>query len=317
VFAANRGQGISIRVTILASGSSGNCTLLETSRTRLLVDAGLGKRETLRRISVAQGLHEAVAEIQSGAQIGSRAPADAQLPDQTETPSTPSSLPSFDHLDGIVISHEHADHIGGLPALLGKWRTTTTYFTPACHAETLRSMSETHVKRFERVEFVEAGQGFSVGDIEVMPFAIPHDAVDPIGFTFCSGGVKVAVVTDLGYMPELVKHRLRDADVLVLESNHDLEMLKVGPYPWHIKQRVMSRTGHLSNHTVSEFLADPEGFDAHPRYLVLAHLSENNNNPDVARICAEEALGRRPDEHAFRGQLLVASQYEPLLPIQL
>ena len=125
------------------------------------------------------------------------------------------------------------------------------------------------------------------------------------------------MVTDLGYMPELVKLYLRDVDALMLESNHDLEMLKVGPYPWHIKQRVMSRTGHLSNHTVSEFLADPEGFDGYPRYLVLAHLSENNNHPEVARISAAEALGRRPSEHAFRGQLLVASQREPLPTMQL
>ena len=129
--------------------------------------------------------------------------------------------------------------------------------------------------------------------------------------------MKLAVVTDLGYMPELVKHYLREADALVLESNHDVEMLKVGPYPWHVKQRVMSRTGHLSNHTVSEFLGDPEGFDAFPRYLVLAHLSANNNNPDVAFISAQEALNRRPSASAFRGQLLIASQHEPLPPMQL
>jgi phosphoribosyl 1,2-cyclic phosphodiesterase len=91
----------------------------------------------------------------------------------------------------------------------------------------------------------------------------------------------------------------------------------VGPYPWHVKQRVMSRTGHLSNETVSQFLADPEGFDARPRYLVLAHLSENNNNPDVARITAEEALSRRPGECAFGGELLVASQDKPLPTFQL
>jgi phosphoribosyl 1,2-cyclic phosphodiesterase len=90
-------------------------------------------------------------------------------------------------------------------------------------------------------------------------------------------------------------------------------MLKVGPYPWHIKQRVMSRTGHLSNESVSQFLADPEAFDGRSRYLVLAHLSENNNNPDVARISATEALGRR----SFPGELLVASQHQPLAPIQL
>ena len=273
------GIRISLRISILASGSSGNCTLIETSQTRLLVDAGLGKRETLRRLTAIEQ--------------------------------------STEQLDGILISHEHSDHIGGLAALLAKWSRTTVYLTPATHAETLRILPEAHAKRLARVELVQAGQRFCVGDIEVAPFSIPHDAIDPIGFTFRCGGVKVAVVTDLGYMPELVKLYLRDCDAIMLESNHDVEMLKVGPYPWHVKQRVMSRTGHLSNDTVSEFLANPEGFDGRPRYLVLAHLSENNNNPDVARISAEEALNRRPAESAFQGQLLVASQHEPLLPIQL
>ena len=101
------------------------------------------------------------------------------------------------------------------------------------------------------------------------------------------------------------------------ESNHDLDMLKVGPYPWVVKQRVLSRTGHLSNHAVSEFLADPEGFDGRARYLVLAHISQENNNPDLALLCAEEALGRRPAEFAFTGELLVASQDVPLKPLEL
>jgi phosphoribosyl 1,2-cyclic phosphodiesterase len=253
--------------------------LLETSQTRLLVDAGLSKRETLRRIAALEQ--------------------------------------SLDHLDGIVISHEHSDHINGLAALLGKFKSAIVYLTPGTHSETLRALPENQAKRLDRVEFIEAGRSFTVGDIEVSPFSIPHDAMDPLGFAFRAAGVKMCVVTDLGYMPELVKHHLRDADGVLLESNHDVEMLKVGPYPWHVKQRVMSRTGHLSNDTVSQFLADPEGFDGRPRFLVLAHLSENNNNPDVARICAEEALGRRPGEHAFAGELMVASQHAPLPAIRL
>ena len=272
------GEFISLRVTILASGSSGNCTLLETDQTRLLVDAGLGKKETLRRLAA----------------VGR----------------------DVDRLDGIVISHEHTDHIGSLAQVLGQWRTTV-YLNEATHTEVLRILPETSHKRLDRVEHIRAGQRFVVGDIEVSPFAIPHDAVDPLGFTFRTNGTKVAIVTDLGYLPELVKVHLRDSDCLMLESNHDLEMLKVGPYPWHIKQRVMSRTGHLSNHTVSEFLADAEAFDAHARYLVLAHLSENNNNPDVARISAEEALGRRTGATAFYGELIVASQSSPLPTLNL
>ena len=272
------GARISLRVTILASGSSGNCTLLETEQTRLLVDAGLGKKETLRRLAA----------------VGH----------------------AVDRLNGIVISHEHADHIGSLTQVLGQWRTTV-YLTEATRAEVMRILPEKSHKRLNRVEHIRAGQRFMVGDIEVSPFSIPHDAVDPLGFTFRTNGTKVSIVTDLGYLPELVKVHLRNSDCLMLESNHDLEMLKVGPYPWHVKQRVMSRTGHLSNHTVSEFLSDVEGFDGRARYVVLAHLSENNNNPDVARICAEEALGRRTGAAAFCGELIVASQSTPLPTLHL
>ncbi len=242
------------------------------------MDAGLGKKETLRRL----------AEV--GRQV--------------------------DRLDGIVISHEHSDHIGSLAQVLGQWRTTV-YLTEATHCEVLRILPETSHKRLDRVEHIRAGHRFIVGDIEVSPISIPHDAVDPLGFTFRACGMKVAIVTDLGYLPELVKVHLRDSDCLMLESNHDLDMLKVGPYPWHIKQRVMSRTGHLSNHTVSEFFADEEAFDGRPRYVVLAHLSENNNNPDVARISAAEALGRRTGTAAFSGELMIAKQDAPLPTLDL
>jgi phosphoribosyl 1,2-cyclic phosphodiesterase len=252
--------------------------LLETGRTRLLVDAGVGKKETLRRLAAV------------GREV--------------------------DHLDGIVISHEHSDHIGSLAQVLGQWRTTV-YLTEATHAEVNRILPESAQKRLDKVEHIRAGHRFIVGDIEVSPISIPHDAADPLGFTFRANGMKVAIVTDLGYLPELVKFHLRESDCLMLESNHDLEMLKVGPYPWHIKQRVMSRTGHLSNHTVSEFFADPEGFDGRARFVVLAHLSENNNNPDVARISAEEALGRRTGAAAFGGELIVASQAAPLPTLDL
>src|SRR6202521_5174052 len=271
------GEAIGLRVSILGSGSSGNITLLETERTRLLVDAGLGKRETLARLAAVER--------------------------------------TVDQLDGILITHEHTDHCNGLPQMLGLWKAPLYVTEPTLDA--MRgTLPETFGKRLKRIETIQPGQHFTVGDIDVHAFAIPHDAADPIGFTFRSNGAKMAIVTDLGYMPELVKVHLRGADCLVLESNHDPDMLKAGPYPWVVKQRVLSRTGHLSNHAVSEYLADPDGFDATARYLVLAHLSEENNNPHTARISAEEALGRRPAECAFCGQLLIASQGVPLAPIQ-
>ncbi len=269
---------ITIRVSILASGSSGNTTLLETKSTRLLVDAGLGKREMFRRLAV----------------LGAR----------------------LHHLDGVLVSHEHADHTCGLVQLCRHWRAPV-FLTQQTHHAIRTVLPVDAAGRIGPVEYIRAGQRFSIGDMEVSAFATPHDAADPVGFTFRANGSKVALVTDLGYLPELVKHHLRDADCLILESNHDVEMLKVGPYPWHVKQRVMSRTGHLSNHCVSEFLADAEGFDARARFLVLAHLSETNNNPHVARICAEEALRCRPHGAAFHGELMIASQRAPLGPLDV
>ena len=269
---------IGLCVSILASGSSGNITLLETETTRILVDAGLGKRETLARLAAVER--------------------------------------DLDRLDAVLITHEHADHCNGLPQVLGIWKSPL-YVTEPTMEQLRRILPETFGKRLRGVESIHAGQRFSIGDIDVHAFAIPHDAADPLGFTFRTNGSKVAICTDLGYMPELVKVHLRQTDCLILESNHDLDMLKVGPYPWVVKQRVLSRTGHLSNHAVSEFLADPEGFDSCARYLVLAHISQENNNPDLARLSAEEALGRRPAESAFTGELLIASQHVPLKPLQL
>jgi len=271
-------DSIGLRISILASGSSGNLTLLETERTSLLVDAGLGKRETLARLAAIEK--------------------------------------SVDRLDGILITHEHSDHCNGLPQMLGLWKAPLYVTEPTMDA-LKRVLPERLEKRLRGVETIHAGQHFSIGDIDVHAFAIPHDAADPVGFTFRAEGTKMALVTDLGYMPELVKVHLRDADCLLLESNHDLEMLKVGPYPWVVKQRVMSRTGHLSNNAVGEYLSDPDGFDGRARYLVLAHISQENNNPDVVRISAEQALERRPSECAFGGELLLASQHVPLKTLQL
>jgi phosphoribosyl 1,2-cyclic phosphodiesterase len=272
------GEAIGLRVSILASGSSGNITLLETESTRLLVDAGLGKRETLARLAAVEK--------------------------------------TVEHLDGILITHEHMDHCNGLPQMLGLWKAPLYVTEPTLDA--MRCiLPETFGKRLRGVEKIHAGERFTIGNIDVHAFAIPHDAADPIAFTFRTNGAKLAIVTDLGYMPALAKVHLRGTDCLVLESNHDLDMLKVGPYPWVVKQRILSRTGHLSNHAVSEYLADPDGFDAVARYLVLAHLSEENNNPYTAEISALEALSRRPAECAFRGELLVASQRVPLPPLEL
>jgi len=219
------------------------------------VDAGLGKRETLARLAAIEK--------------------------------------DLDRLDGILITHEHTDHCGGLRKL---WAYGKPRFTSRSRPWTRSGVFSGHLrKRLNRVESIQAGQTFSVGDIEVYAFSIPHDAVDPVAFTFRTNGTKVAICTDLGYMPNHVKVHLRESDCLILESNHDLDMLKVGPYPWVVKQRVLSRTGHLSNHAVSEYLADPR-VSIPARAISSSPHVGGNNNPYTATISATERSAGVPSK---------------------
>jgi phosphoribosyl 1,2-cyclic phosphodiesterase len=161
------------------------------------------------------------------------------------------------------------------------------------------------------IEYFAAGEPFQIGDIAISPFTTPHDAADPCGFVFESEGVRMGFATDLGYIPPNVKAQLKDLDLLLLESNHDLEMLRDGPYPWQVKQRVLSRVGHLSNEAAASFL---EGdYDGNAAYVILGHLSESNNLPELARVTAERALSGRASLLANR--LLLAAQHEPLSSI--
>ena len=167
--------------------------------------------------------------------------------------------------------------------------------------------------RLPAVEYFRPGEAFCIGDISISPFTIPHDAVDPVGFVFTVEGVRLAIATDLGYMPPNVQAQLRRCDLIMLESNHDLEMLRDGPYPWSVKQRVLSRVGHLSNDATATYLE--ETYDGNATYLILAHLSESNNLPELARIAAERALAGKPSLLANR--LFLASQHEPLASISI
>ena len=267
---------MAVSVSMLASGSRGNCAIVASARTKLLVDAGISCRETFKRMKT--------------------------LGDDPHS------------LSAILITHEHSDHIYGLATLARKLRVPV-FMTGATHHAWARAMRDESGERpqLEKLERFESGHRFQVGDIEVRPFTIPHDAADPVGFTLRVEGVKVGFVTDLGYLPVSVRDHLRGCDVLVLESNHDLEMLRVGPYPWSVKQRVMSRVGHLSNTALAQFLAND--YDGNAAYLVLAHLSEQNNHPEVARREAENALSLR--RSLLYNQVMLASQEQAMHPIRL
>jgi len=200
----------------------------------------------------------------------------------------------------LIISHEHSDHINGLRGLALDQKVPI-YISPATR-DAIQWDS-----RLTAFELFTPGVKFTVGDIEVTPFSVPHDAADPVAFTLETQGIKIGLVTDLGYVPELVKQHVQGCHCLIFESNHDLEMLKVGPYPWYVKQRVMSRHGHLSNRTTAQFLT--EDYDGASQVLVLAHLSENNNHPEIARLSACEALQNRA--HGGQPELHLASQSVP------
>ncbi len=244
---------------MLASGSTGNAALLATERTRILVDAGLSMRETTKRLAA----------------IGER----------------------LDGLDAILITHEHSDHVSGLPVLARK-KAAKSIFLTRLTAPAI-DWGET---RPENVETFQAGASFQIGDIEVQSFSVPHDAADPVGFCFDAEGVRIGMATDLGYIPESIKYHLRRAHLLLLEANHDLDMLKVGPYPWSVKQRVMSRVGHLSNLVVSDYLS--QDLDSTTAHLILGHLSEHNNHPAIVEMVAAQALAARglPAEVAIARQ---------------
>lgn len=220
--------------------------MIATGKTRILVDAGLSRRETLLRLEA----------------IG-------YAPGQ---------------MDAILVSHEHSDHVSGLVTL------AKTLDVPV-YVSRLTAPAIDWNDYTPKLELFQSGTTFAIGDVEVDSFTVPHDAVDPVGFCFRSQGIKVGVVTDLGYMPDSIKVHLRGCDLLLLESNHDLEMLKVGPYPWSVKQRVMGRKGHLSNDVVSQFIRSD--LDTSISTLILGHLSEHNNHPEIVRLVASQALEGR------------------------
>jgi phosphoribosyl 1,2-cyclic phosphodiesterase len=265
-----------VTVSMLASGSRGNCAVVASSTTKILVDAGISCREIFKRMK--------------------------SLGDDARS------------LSAILVTHEHCDHIYGLATLAKKLRIPI-FMTGATHQAWARAMRNQKGERpqIEKLERFESGHTFQVGDIAVKPFTIPHDAVDPVGFTFRAEGVKVGIATDLGYIPASVRDHLRGCDVLVMESNHDLEMLRVGPYPWSVKQRVMSRVGHLSNLALADFFSND--YDNSATFVVLAHLSEQNNLPELARREAEKALSMRGG--LFHNRVLLALQSEALQPIRL
>lgn len=232
-----------LRVCVLASGSKGNATYVETSESRILVDAGLSAKELDRRLAT----------------IGACA-AD---------------------LDALLVTHEHTDHCRGLGPMARKFKVPVYL-----HPQTRQALKG--VGDLPDVQEFEVGESIAVRDLEITPFPLAHDAVAPVGYCIDSAAGKVGVATDLGVATRLVQEQLRQCRALVLESNHDEQMLRDGPYPWPLKQRVRGRHGHLSNGEAAELLQGLlwEGLEA----VFLAHLSEVNNDPALAVGASRQML---------------------------
>ena len=322
-----------VRFTVLASGSKGNCTVVTGGRTRILVDAGLSCREIFRRMKLADEepgtldaivvTHEHQDHVNGLAVTARKLGIPVYFTEGTHrawmrwlTPRRQMTYSQWleqcrkqaaarqaeDDADGVEGEPDEGD---GLAETYG----ATDLTARAVEAEPMVPAKEP--TWLPAVEYFQAGRAFQIGDIAVSPFTIPHDAADPVGFVLQAEGVRMGVATDLGYMPPNVKAQLKGLDLLLLESNHDLEMLRDGPYPWSVKQRVLSRVGHLSNDAASEFLK--KEYDGQAAYVILAHLSESNNLPELARVAAERALEGRAS--LLANQLLLAEQHQPLSPV--
>jgi phosphoribosyl 1,2-cyclic phosphodiesterase len=225
-------------VTVLGSGSAGNCALIETPQTRLLVDAGLSARQTAQRLA-ACGINPL-------------------------------------EIDGILLTHEHGDHAGALEVWCKQW-STPVY----CNRTTGETLQRNEAKPKDWRWF-PTGSTFSIKDITIETFPVPHDAVDPVGFVLHSTGATLGVLTDLGKATKLAIERVRQADTLLIETNHDEKLLQnCTKRPWSVKQRIMSQHGHLSNGAAANVIAELLA-GGRLRRTVLGHLSRDCNSPELA-----------------------------------
>jgi len=226
----------SISLCMLASGSSGNAIYVSDGVTSVLIDAGLSGREIERRLAL-RGI-------------------------KTQT------------LNGIVVSHEHTDHIQGVGVLARRHKLPVYISRPTMQA------ASTRLKTMPSSVHFECGVAFQLNTLLIHPFSVSHDVSDPAGFTISSNGSKIGIATDLGIATALVKEHLKECVMLVLEANHDPTMLMQGPYPWPLKQRVSSRIGHLSNEASRDLLNEIQSDRL--EHVILAHLSATNNTPAKA-----------------------------------
>jgi phosphoribosyl 1,2-cyclic phosphodiesterase len=227
-----------MEICSLYSGSSGNSIYIGSKRTKILVDSGLSGKK-----------------IQEGLKSLSIDPRE---------------------INGIVITHEHDDHIKSA-GILSRRFNIPIYANTNTWEAMINSLGD--VKK-DNIKIFDGYSPFEIGDIQVVPYAIPHDAAAPCGYSFIYGKKKASIATDIGHASDIIKNNIKDSDFILLESNHDVEMLKVGPYPYHLKKRVLSNSGHLSNEDAGNTIV--EILNSKIKKVMLGHLSKINNYPELA-----------------------------------
>lgn len=240
---------MTMRFSVLASGSSGNAFYLETDEVKLLVDVGLSGRQMDRMFN--------------------------------EVSVDPNEL------TGILVTHEHSDHIKGLGVLARKYNLPIY-----ANEKTWKKMSKNigEISLDQKFHF-EANSTKTFGNVDVESFSVSHDAADPMFFAFHHGQDKIALVTDLGYVSDRIKKTIEGANAFIFEANHDINMLQMGHYPWNVKRRILGDYGHVSNEDSG--LALSEVITNKTERVYLAHLSKDNNMKELARMSVEQILRER------------------------
>lgn len=253
----------------ISSGSGGNCTYVGSEDCHLLVDAGISGKK------IESGLASIMVEPKS--------------------------------LDGIFITHEHLDHISGLGIMARRYEIPI-YATVETICEIRHTKNVGKIKD-ELYHIIEPNQTIQIKDMEINPFSISHDASNPVGYTFVSQGHKAGIATDLGKYDDYIISELYGAEILLLEANHDINMLQVGAYPYVLKRRILGERGHLSNDNsgklICELLSDKL------KHIFLGHLSKDNNYPDLAYETVKYILDQSGNPFRNQVELSVANRDEP------
>jgi len=238
-----------IKFISFGSGSSGNCYYLGTTTDGLIIDMGVGIR-TLKKHCKDYGI----------------------------------KLSSVHH---VLITHDHADHIKSVGSFSYEYKVPV-YATEKVHEGIDKNYCIARKVALDKKELIQIGETYQLGDFSVRPFTVPHDASENVGYEIQAEGITFVIITDAGSVTDDIRQSISRADYLVIEANHDEEMLLSGPYPEYLKKRILSATGHLSNKACGEVLA--ENMSDHLKHVWLCHLSEENNHPELARKTIETIL---------------------------